>query len=377
MQSIANELGTAIEGHRKELQGDHDKLITVIDDIFLPHFDIDYASILVLGQHARTPRREQRERFAKAFYNSITHRYAEGLLNYSRGRVKVLPFSGDLNDKRTVVRTQVMLDDGKSVSVDYAFRKSRSGDWKAYDVIIEGISYITNYRNQVDAEIRKDGIDKLISNLETEWRQGAGHVGEGRRTGQGVEVTSAGLPLSTRARRTPSGCPARSRSIPPQRRWPKPRRRCRTRPRQWLDLAASGSRQRRARRVLALLAHAPNAGQDARRAPTRRKACRPWRASQRSVEGLLPVGACAFCGAIIAIACLPARCPASPLKRLVLPESDKKGHSALFSVLRGGAGQACPAAFPLVLLVEQLVGSKLLSFRPCICSMTSAGGLPS
>ena len=167
VQSIANDLGTAIEGHRKELQGDHDKLIAVIDDVFLPHFDIDYASILVLGQHAKDATPAQRERFAKAFYNSITHRYAEGLLNYSRGRVKVLPFSGDLNDKRTVVRTQVMLDDGKSVSVDYAFRKSRSGDWKAYDVIIEGISYVTNYRNQVDAEIRKDGIDKLIGSLET------------------------------------------------------------------------------------------------------------------------------------------------------------------------------------------------------------------
>jgi phospholipid transport system substrate-binding protein len=81
--------------------------------------------------------------------------------------VVVLPFNGDLNDKRTVVRTQVVLEDGKKVSVDYAFRKSRNGDWKAYDVIIEGISYVTNYRNQVDAEIRKVGIDQLITNLET------------------------------------------------------------------------------------------------------------------------------------------------------------------------------------------------------------------
>src|SRR5574337_640630 len=105
---------------------------------------------------------------ARAFYNSITHRYAEGLLNYTRGRVKVLPFKGDLNDKRTVVRTQVVLDDGKLVSIDYAFRKSRSGDWKAYDVIIEGISYVTNYRNHVDAEIRKVGIEQLIKNLETQ-----------------------------------------------------------------------------------------------------------------------------------------------------------------------------------------------------------------
>ncbi|MEP6898286.1 MAG: ABC transporter substrate-binding protein [Rhodanobacter sp.] len=171
VQTIADQLATAIEGHRDELKQNQEKLISVIDEVFLPHFDLDYASILVLGQHAREATPEQRERFAKAFYNSITHRYAEGLLNYTRGRVKVLPFNGDLNDKRTVVRTHVVLDDGKLVSIDYAFRKSRSGDWKAYDVIIEGISYVTNYRNQVDAEIRKVGIDKLITNLETRGEQ--------------------------------------------------------------------------------------------------------------------------------------------------------------------------------------------------------------
>jgi phospholipid transport system substrate-binding protein len=167
VQTIAHDLDTTIAGHRDELKNNREKLIAVIDDVFLPHFDIDYASILVLGQHAREATPAERERFAKAFYNSITNRYAEGLLNYTKGAVVVLPFNGDLNDKRTVVRTQVVLEDGKKVSVDYAFRKSRSGDWKAYDVIIEGISYVTNYRNQVDAEIRKVGIEQLITNLET------------------------------------------------------------------------------------------------------------------------------------------------------------------------------------------------------------------
>lgn len=168
VQGIADQLATAIDGHREELKKNKEKLINIIDEVFLPHFDIDYASILVLGQHAREATPAQRERFAKAFYNSITHRYAQGLLNYTRGKVKVLPFNGDLNNKRSVVRTQVVLDDGKLVSIDYAFRKSRSGDWKAYDVIIEGISYVTNYRNQVDAEIRKVGIEQLIKNLETQ-----------------------------------------------------------------------------------------------------------------------------------------------------------------------------------------------------------------
>ncbi|SEM41425.1 phospholipid transport system substrate-binding protein [Luteibacter sp. UNCMF331Sha3.1] len=184
VQQISDDLARAIEGHQAELKSDKEKLIAVIDDTFLPHFDIDYASILVLGQNAAKATPQQRERFAKAFYNSITHRYAEGLLNYTRGRVKVLPFTGDLNKKRTVVRTQVMLDDGKSVSVDYAFRQSASGDWKAYDVIIEGISYITNYRNQVDAEIKKEGLDKLTADLE---QKGSAAIDELKQAGGGAK----------------------------------------------------------------------------------------------------------------------------------------------------------------------------------------------
>ena len=168
VQNLVDELGKTMDTRRAELSKDREGLIKVIDQIVLPHFDIDYASILVLGQNARTASPEQRARFAKAMYNSITHRYAEGLLKYTEGRVKVLPFNGQLNDKRTLVRTQVVLDDGKVVPVDYAFRKSSDGSWKAYDVIIEGISYVTNYRNQVAAEIAKSSLDALITRLESQ-----------------------------------------------------------------------------------------------------------------------------------------------------------------------------------------------------------------
>ena len=168
VQGIVDNLGKTMEARRAELQNNREALLKEIDQIVLPHFDIDYASILVLGQNARTASPEQRARFAHAMYNSITHRYAEGLLKYTEGRVKVLPFEGELNDKRTLVRTQVVLDDGKTVPVDYAFRKTKDGDWKAYDVIIEGISYVTNYRNQVAAEIAKSSLDALTTRLETQ-----------------------------------------------------------------------------------------------------------------------------------------------------------------------------------------------------------------
>ena len=168
VQGLVDDLGKTMEARRAELSKDRESLLKVIDGIVLPHFDIDYASILVLGQNARTATPEQRARFAKAMYNSITHRYAEGLLKYTEGRVRVLPFQGELNDKRTLVRTQVVLDDGKVVPVDYAFRKTKDGEWKAYDVIIEGISYVTNYRNQVAQEIQKSSMDALTTRLESQ-----------------------------------------------------------------------------------------------------------------------------------------------------------------------------------------------------------------
>ena len=168
VQTLVDNLGKTMDARRTELQNNREALLKTIDDIVLPHFDIDYASILVLGQNAKTSTPEQRARFAKAMYNSITHRYAEGLLKYTEGRVKVLPFQGELNDKRSLVRTQVVLDDGKTVPVDYAFRKTPAGDWKAYDVIIEGISYVTNYRNQVSAEIAKSSLDALTQRLESQ-----------------------------------------------------------------------------------------------------------------------------------------------------------------------------------------------------------------
>ena len=182
VQSIADQLGNAIKGHQAELRQHPDQMINIIDGVLLPHFDMDYAALLVLGRHAREATPAQRVAFSRAFYNALTRRYAEGLVAYTRGAVKVLPAAGPLDQRRTIVRTEVLLDSGKSLSVDYAFRKTSSGEWKAYDVIIEGISYITNYRNQVDAEIQKEGIDGLIKRLQT---QGAAAITDMKQQGGG------------------------------------------------------------------------------------------------------------------------------------------------------------------------------------------------
>jgi phospholipid transport system substrate-binding protein len=166
VQRIADQLGETMDARREELLRDRDALNTVIDDVVLRNFDTDYAALLVLGRYAREATPEQRRRFTRAFYDSLVARYGEALLQYTRGQVKVLPFRGELNDRRTTVRTEVTVNDGTRIPVDYAFRKTSAGEWKAFDVVIEGISYVTNYRNQVVAEIGKSGIDAVITRLE-------------------------------------------------------------------------------------------------------------------------------------------------------------------------------------------------------------------
>jgi len=173
VEQIAKRLDETMEARREELSRDRAALNTVIDDVVLRNFDTDYAALLVLGRYAREATPDQRQRFTRAFYDSLVNRYGEALLQYTRGSVKVLPFRGELNERRTTVRTEVIINDGTRIPVDYAFRKTKAGDWKAFDVVIEGISYVTNYRNQVVAEIQKSGIDAVIQRLET---QGIGAI---------------------------------------------------------------------------------------------------------------------------------------------------------------------------------------------------------
>ena len=168
IEQIAEKLAQTMETRREELTRDRAALNTVIDDVVLRNFDTDYAALLVLGRYAREATPEQRQRFTRAFYDSLVNRYGEALLQYTRGSVQVLPFRGELNERRTTVRTQVIVNDGTRIPVDYAFRKTKAGEWKAFDVVIEGISYVTNYRNQVVAEIQRSGIDAVITRLETQ-----------------------------------------------------------------------------------------------------------------------------------------------------------------------------------------------------------------
>ena len=159
------ELEAGMDGRREELESDSDALYELINSILLPRFNRTYSAQLVLGKNWGDADESQRERFIEAFYSSLLRKYAEGVLEFDQSRVELIPFRGDLTKKRTIVKTTVRLDDGAKVSVNYGFAH-RNDAWKMYDVTIEGISYIRNYRAELDAEIRLTSIDAVIERLE-------------------------------------------------------------------------------------------------------------------------------------------------------------------------------------------------------------------
>ena len=165
IQEAADELAAALDGRRDELAADKAALYSMIDGILLPRFDRRYAAQLVLGRPWRDATAEQRERFIDGFYSSMLRRYAEGVLEFDQTKVEILPFRGDLEKKRTTVKTIVRLDDGTKVPVNYAMVKRDSG-WMMFDVKIGGISYIRNFKTEINAEIQATSLDAVIERLE-------------------------------------------------------------------------------------------------------------------------------------------------------------------------------------------------------------------
>jgi phospholipid transport system substrate-binding protein len=167
IQETADELATALDGRKKEFAADKVALYAMIDSILLPRFDRRYAAQLVLGRPWRDATAEQRDRFVDGFYSSMLRRYANGVLEFDQSKMKILPFRGDLEKKRTTVKTTVVLNDGTKVPVNYEMVNRDSG-WMMFDVKIEGISYIRNFKTEINSEIQSTSLEAVIERLEGE-----------------------------------------------------------------------------------------------------------------------------------------------------------------------------------------------------------------
>ena len=167
MEKVSQDLLRELDANRASLRKDPSGLRTLVDRHLLPYFDTDYAARLVLGKHWRTASEEQRKRFIEAFYGTLMADYGDAMLEFTADRLRILPFRGDPAADTATVRTEVKRDDGTPVPVNYSLRRTPQG-WKAWDVTIEGISYVRNFRTDFGAEVDQKGLDALIQRLESQ-----------------------------------------------------------------------------------------------------------------------------------------------------------------------------------------------------------------
>jgi len=176
IQTTAEHIFAAIRSHPDEYRRDPSKLRDLVDRVLLPHVDSGYAARLVLGRYWREASVDERRRFAAALYDSILNQYSTALLDFSNGRLKVFPYRGDPGARYASVRTQVRKADGSLVNVEYSLRWTPDG-WKVWDVVIEGISYVKSLRDDVGEQIAQEGLNRVITRLESGNARTPGRVG--------------------------------------------------------------------------------------------------------------------------------------------------------------------------------------------------------
>lgn len=173
VRATADALFSALDAERPRYEADPTRAEPLVEEVLLPNFDAPYAARLVLAKHSRTATPEQLARFEKAFVRFLVKTYAKAVVSFSRERLTIHPTRGPDDPKATTVQTEIARAEGAPIPVDYVLRQTPDG-WKVFDVVIEGISYVRNYRQsfgeEIDREGRGDaqrGLEALIARLET------------------------------------------------------------------------------------------------------------------------------------------------------------------------------------------------------------------
>ena len=146
------------------IQQDKEKIYKLAEEKILPNFDLDRISMLVLGKTWRKINEDQQQQFKSEFKTMLLRTYAVALGKYKDQEINFKPMRMEPTDKQATVKTQIIQDGAQPISVDYTLAK-KDDEWKVFDIVIEGVSLVTNYRSQFASEIKNNGIDSLITKL--------------------------------------------------------------------------------------------------------------------------------------------------------------------------------------------------------------------
>jgi phospholipid transport system substrate-binding protein len=144
--------------------GDQEKLFALAEEKILPNFSIDKVSRMVLGKNWTKATPDQKTAFQKEFRTLLLRTYATALSKYKNQTIEYAPLRMAEGSSTASVKTSILQQGGQPIAVNYTLEKQADA-WKVYDIVIEGVSLVTNYRGQFSQEVRQNGLDSLIKKL--------------------------------------------------------------------------------------------------------------------------------------------------------------------------------------------------------------------
>jgi len=156
----------AIDNNRAQIRKNPNKLEQLIRRIVLPHIDLEVVSRSVIGRkHWLNASNQARQAFKHQFVGYVVRTYSSAFSAYDNQKVKFYPIRGDASKQdRVVVQSQVVQDKGKPISVNYRML-NRNGNWKVYDISVDGVSMVRSYRAQFSELLDQHGLSGLTQRL--------------------------------------------------------------------------------------------------------------------------------------------------------------------------------------------------------------------
>lgn len=166
IKNVSNEVLTIVRQDKDIQAGNTKKTMDLIETKVLPHFNFNRMTALAVGRDWRTATPEQQKILVNEFRTLLVRTYSNALTAYRDQTVEFKPLRMGAGDTDVMVRSEMRQPGAKPVSIDYSLEKGPNG-WKVYDVVVAGVSLVTNYRETFAAEVRTAGIDGLIKTLQT------------------------------------------------------------------------------------------------------------------------------------------------------------------------------------------------------------------
>ena len=164
IQVTATKMLTRLEHDRNEIHNNPRHVYDLVDEILIPHIDFKRMSRWVLGKYWRRATPSERIEFVKEFRALIIRTYSTALAEYNGQTIKFLPARNNSDPNRATVRTEIQPDSGPTIPISYDLYRNTDREWKVYDVSIDGISLIANYRSSFGSQIRRSGGLRSVIN---------------------------------------------------------------------------------------------------------------------------------------------------------------------------------------------------------------------